>query len=314
MGITKTICILDSDPCFSSLLISRIKRQLPQHLAFRLNKEILLSRSDLLLDNDYILYNQHEISEKELLSHCNPAKSPHLIPLLAEEKPYPPKDVLMLVHEIESRLGLGMIPLPLESNIQTALVLSFVPPEEREIHVQKQISRSLSDFAHVVRLDIMPGIIMPCDPEYPDAPVYQQVSGISSLLERLSKRGFSYKDIPMFLEPDPYGDLRFGKPVHSDDVISAHTRTLHLLIRKTVEYLRTLEDSSLLIAVADGISFRRMQSLSKSLSHLEILTPLHIEKDYMLCNEIDTIVKQHTGTSHIDFPYRIQLKKERIAV
>ena len=311
MSNTKTICILDQDPCFSALLISRIKKQLPQYKAFRLSMDTLLSRSDLLLDNDYLLYNQHEISREELLKHCNPAKSPTLISLLAEEKPYPPKDVLMLVHEIESHLGLGMIPFPLDSNVQSALVLSFVSPEERELHVQKQISLSLTEFAHVIRLDIMPGIIMPSDPEYSSVHSFQNVSGISELLIRLSKRGFSYKDLPAFLEPDPYGDLRFGKPLHSDDVISAHTRTLHLLIRKTMDYLRTLGDSALLIVVADGLSFRRMQSLSRSLSHLEILTPLHIEKDYMLCNEIDTIVKGHNGTSHIDFPYQITLKKER---
>ena len=94
---------------------------------------------------------------------------------------------------------------------------------------------------------------MPSDPEITNATPFQTVSGISELLLRLSKHGFSHKDIPMFLEPDPYGDLRFGKPLHSDDVISAHARTLHLLIRKTVDYLRTLDDSSLLIAVADGI-------------------------------------------------------------
>jgi len=311
MSITKTICILDSDPCFSALLISRIKRQLPRHLAFRLNKDILLSRSELLLDNDYLLYNQHEISKEELLKHCHPSRTPTLIPLLSEEQPYPPKDVLMLVHEIESHLGLGTIPLPIESNIQTALVLSFVSPDERELHVQKQISRSLSDFSHVVRLDIMPGIRMPSDPEYPGENPKQSVSGISELLVRLSGRGFSYKDIPSYLEPDPYGDLRFGRPVHSDDLITAHVRTLHLLIKKTTDYLRTLDESSLLLVVADGISFRRMQSLSRNLSHLEILTPLHVEKDYMLCSEIDSLVKAHTGTSHIDFPYSIDRTPER---
>ncbi len=312
MSITKTICIIDSDACFAALLISRIQKQLPGYLAFRLSKETLLNRSELLLDNDYLLFNQHEISEEELKKHCHPTKTPTMIPLLGTEKPYPPKDVLMLVHEIESHIGLGMIPLPIDTTVQTALILSFVSPEERELHVQKQITRSMSEFAHVVRLDIMPGILMPPDPEFKDAPVYQKVSGISELLSRLSKRGFSFKDIPSYLEPDPYGDLRFGKPVHSDDIITAHTKTHLFLIQKTVSYLKSLGESSLLIVVADGLSFRRIRSLSRNLSHLEVLTPLHVEKDYMLCNEIDTIVKAHNGTSHIDFPYRIDQAEERM--
>ncbi len=305
MGITKTICILDQDPFFSSLLITRLQRQLPDTLAFHLNMEMLLSRRDLILDNDYVLFNQHEIAKEELLRHCSKERMPRLIPLLSDEKPYPPKDVLMLVHEIEDCIGLGTIPLPAEGRIQTCLVLSFVSPEEREVHIRKLLTSARLDFTHIIRFDIMPGILMEPDPEMAGVHNPAPVNGISVLLDQIRKGGFSYKDIPAYLEPDPYGDLRFGKPLHSDDIISAHTRTLLSVMSRTVRYLQTQETSGLLLLVADGISFKRIQTLSRNASHLEVLTPLNMEKDYLLCQEIDDIVKAHHGTSHVDFPFSI---------
>jgi len=306
MAISKTICILDSDPCFSSLLITRLQKQLPDVLAFHLNMETLLSRRDLLLDNNYVLYNQQEISKEELLRHCSKERMPRLITLLSEEKPYPPKDVLMLVHEIEDCIGLGTIPLPVQGKIQTCLVLSFVSPAEREVHIRKLLTSARLDFPHIIRLDIMPGILMESDPEIAGMREASHVDGISVLLDKIRMGGLSYKEIPSYLEPDPYGDLRFGKPIHSDDIISAHTRTILSVINRSVRYLRTLETKGLLLLVADGLSFKRMQTLSQNASHLEILTPLNLEKDYLLCREIDTLVKSHRGTSHVDFPFSIQ--------
>ena len=116
---------------------------------------------------------------------------------------------------------------------------------------------------------------------------------------------FHYSQIPSYLEPDPYGDLRFGKPEHSDDLITCHSRTILMLLSKTTRYLSSLSEPSLLLVVGDGISFTRMRTLCRNLRHLEILTPLHIEKDYMLCSEIDLLQKTHSGTSHIDYPFSI---------
>ena len=48
-----------------------------------------------------------------------------------------------------------------------------------------------------------------------------------------------------------------------------------------------------------------MQTLCKQFTHLEILTPLHVEKDIMLCNEIDELRHTHLGTTHIDFPFTL---------
>ena len=99
--------------------------------------------------------------------------------------------------------------------------------------------------------------------------------------------------------------MRFGKPDHSDDLITCHSRTILLLLSKTERYLSSLHEPALLLVVADGLSFIRMRTLCRNLRHLEILTPLHMEKDYMLCNEIDLLQKAHSGTSHIDFPFSI---------
>ena len=306
--MTRTIAIIDSDMCFTSLLISRLMKYLPDFVAFPVSKDILLLHGNLILDCHFVLYNQHEISEEELLKRCDASRLPVLIPLLSTKQPCPPKDVLMLVHEVESCAGLGRIPTPSDSPVQTCLTLSFVPPKEREKHVLRQIERARSDFEHIIRLDIMPGILMPPDPPSWDAQCATHTSGISELLTHLKMGSIPIMQIPSYLEPDPYGDLRFGKPVHSDDLISCQSRTILLLISRTYRYLLSLQEPSLLLVVCDGISFTRMRTLCRKLSHMEILTPLHLEKNYLLCHEIDLLQKEHCGTSHIDYPF--SLKKE----
>ena len=297
-----TIAIIDRDICFTSLLISRLKKQLPGFLAFPVSSEVLMSVPDLLLDSRFILYNQYEISEQEVLSHCTNEEPPILVPLLSEQPPYPPKDVFMLVHEVESRAGLGRIPPSEHSSVQTCIALSFVSPKERESHVVRLIRSSRSTFNHIVRLDIMPGISMPEDPPSWTQSGGTRSSGISELLAHIRMKRVAPIQISSFLEPDPYGDLRFGKPVNSDDVIMCHSKTLSHLISRTVSYLSQEDGPSLLFTVCEGISFMRMRTLCKQFSHMEILTPLHMEKDIMLCNEIDRLQKAHYGTSHIDYP------------
>lgn len=303
--MTRTIAIIDADILFTSLLISRLKKHVPDFMAFPVSKEILFAHQELLLDSDFVLYNQLEISEKEILQHCDPQRIPTLVPLLQTTKPFPPKDVLMIAHEVESLAGLGRIPTPPDSSLQTCLTLSFVSPKEREAHVLKQIERARHDFTHIIRLDIMPGILMPQDPPSWNIENAERSNGISQLMSKLKLGSFPYAQIPSYLEPDPYGDMRFGKPDHSDDLITCHSRTILLLLSKTERYLSSLHEPALLLVVADGLSFIRMRTLCRNLRHLEILTPLHMEKDYMLCNEIDLLQKAHSGTSHIDFPFSI---------
>ena len=306
--MTRTIAIIDADICFTSLLISRLKKHVPELLAFPVSQEMLMAHRELLLDSDFVLYNQNEITEKEILSHCVSGRTPILVPLLQTTKPYPPKDVLMISHEVETLAGLGRIPASPDSSVQTCLVLSFVPPKEREAHVISQIERSGANFAHIVRLDVMPGILMPKDPPSWEEEKKNRTSGITELLSKLKTGKFPPQSIPSYLEPDPYGDLRFGKPEHSDDLITCHSRTILILIQKTVRYLSTLSEPSLLLVVCDGLSFTRMRTLSRKLRHLEIITPLHLEKDYMLCNEIDELQKEHVGTTHVDYPFKITKK------
>ena len=306
MQTKKTLCIIDSDICFSSLLISRLQKYLPDIVAFQISRNIFEERPSLLLDNHFVLYNQNEISEEQLIKRCSPTRIPVLIPLLRSTPPHQPKDVLMLVHEVEAKCGLGRIPPSPNSSVQTCLVLSFVSKEEREKHVIRQIKQSRRHFKNIIRLDVMPGILMAEDPEvYTPSEKNRRTEGISELLNRLRLRAVSFSDIPGYLEPDPYGDLRFGKPLHSDDIIRAHSHTLLTLISRTVRYLNDLHEPSLLIVVADGLSFTRMRTLCRNLSHLEILTPFYLEKDYMLCDEIDQLQKAHDGTSHLDYPYEI---------
>ena len=160
----RAIAIIDADICFTYLLVSRLQKHLPDVMAFPVSAKALRSHRTLILDNDFVLYNQHEISENEILRHCVKEHLPILIPLLSTKAPYPPKDVLMLIHEVESRAGLGRIPLPKGSTVQTCLALSFISPEEREAHVRKLMERSRNDFRHIIRLDLMPGIRMAADP------------------------------------------------------------------------------------------------------------------------------------------------------
>lgn len=301
-----TIAIIDSDDCFSALLISRLSKQLPDFLSYPIRREVLVSVPTLLLDCQFLLYNQFEIAEEEIMTHCAPDRIPVLIPLLSEVPPFPPKDIFMIVHEVESRAGLGKIPLPDHSSVQTCLTLSFVPLKEREAHVLHQIRASSTRFDHIIRLDIMPGILMPEDPPFWNLEEGTRSVGISELLMRLRQKRMVTSQISSFLEPDPYGDLRFGRPEHSDDLITCHPRTLYNLISRTVSYLETLDGRSLLMAVCDGISFKRIHTLCKPFTHLEILTPLHVEKDIMLCNEIDAIQKAHLGSTHIDFPFSLK--------
>ncbi len=303
--MTRTIAIIDADILFTSLLISRLKKHVPEFMAFPVSQEILFAHRELLLDSDFVLYNQHEISEKEILAHCDPKRTPILVPLLKTTKPFPPKDVLMIAHEVESLAGLGRIPTSPDSSVQTCLTLSFVSPKEREAHVVNQINRAKADFSHIVRLDLMAGILMPLDPPSWGIPNTERCGGITQLLQKIKLGNIPYTQIPSYLEPDPYGDLRFGRPEHSDDLITCHSRTLMTLLSRTIRYLSSLSEPSLLFVVGDGLSFTRMRTLCRKLSHLEILTPLHIEKDYMLCNEIDLLQKEHVGTTHIDYPYSI---------
>ncbi len=306
--MTRTIAIIDADICFTSLLISRLRKQVPDFRAFPVSLEMLLAHRELLLESDFVLYNQNEISEKEILSHCVSGRTPILVPLLQTTKPYPPKDVLMISHEVETLAGLGRIPVSPDSSVQTCLVLSFVPPKEREAHVLPKLERSRSDFSRIIRLDVMPGILMPQDPPSWEEGSAKRCSGVTELLSRLKLGKFPPHQIPSYLEPDPYGDLRFGKPEHSDDLITCHSRTILMLISKTVRYLSSLSEPSLLLVVCDGLSFVRMRTLSRNLRHLEIITPLHMEKDAMLCCEIDELQKQHKGTSHQDYPFSISGK------
>ncbi|MBO4687851.1 MAG: hypothetical protein J5636_05005 [Clostridiales bacterium] len=301
-----TIAIIDTDNCFSSLLISRLKKQLPDFLAYQISRDVLVSVPTLLLDCQFLLYNQFEIAEEEIMAHCSPDNIPVLIPLLSEVPPFPPKDIFMLVHEVESRAGLGKIPLPECSSVQTCLTLSFVPLKEREAHVVGQIRSALTQFDHIIRLDIMPGILMPEDPPSWNIDGGTRSSGIPELLMRIRQKRLTSSQIPSFLEPDPYGDLRFGRPEHSDDLIACHPRTISHLISRTISYLHTLDGHALLLCVCDGISFRRMQTLCRQFTHLEILTPLHVEKDIMLLNEIDQLQRSHLGTTHIDFPFTLR--------
>ena len=303
--MTRTIAIIDADILFTSLLISRLKKHVPDFMAFPVSKEILFAHRELLLDSDFVLYNQLEISEKDVLQHCDPQHTPTLVPLLKTTKPFPPKDVLMIAHEVEALAGLGRIPKPVDSSVQTCLTLSFISPKEREAHVLRQIEHARHDFAHIIRLDVMPGILMPPDPPSWELETADRSGGISALLQRLKAGRFHYSQIPSYLEPDPYGDLRFGKPDHSDDLIACHSRTILLLFSKTIRYLSSIPEPSLLLVVGDGLSFTRMRTLCRNLHHLEILTPLHIEKDYMLCNEIDLLQKAHNGSSHIDYPFSL---------
>ncbi len=304
----RTIAIIDADICFTYLLASRLQKHLPDVMAFPVSAEVLRSHRTLILDNDFVLYNQHEISENEILRHCVKEHLPILIPLLSTKAPYPPKDVLMLLHEVESRAGLGRIPLPKGSSVQTCLALSFISPEEREAHVRNLLERSRSDFRHIIRLDLMPGIRMATDPPSWNQEGIPSTSGISSVLSKLKYSTINMRDIPSYLEPDPYGDLRFGRPVHSDDVISAHARTILRLINFTYRYLQSLGEPSLLLVVADSLSFTRMRTLAKALRHLELMTPLDMGTDYMLLSEIDAITKAHVGTSHVNLP--LTLTKE----
>ena len=177
-----TVCIIDSDAAFSALLISRMHRHIPQVVAFQISRHTLDRNRDLLLQNDFVLYNQNEISKEEVLRHCLVDRLPTLIPLLSEREPYPPKDVLMLVHEVETRAGIGRVPFPVESTGQTCLTLSFVPPKEREKHVTRLIENSRKDFSHIVRLDIMPGILMPEDPPIFENKNGSRTCGITELL------------------------------------------------------------------------------------------------------------------------------------
>ena len=105
--MTRTIAIIDADILFTSLLISRLKKHVPDFLAFPVSKEILFAHRELMLDSDFVLYNQREISENEILSHCDPERTPILVPLLKTTKPFPPKDVLMIAHEVESLAEIG---------------------------------------------------------------------------------------------------------------------------------------------------------------------------------------------------------------
>lgn len=308
--MTRTIAIIDADILFTSLLISRLKKHVPELLAFPVSQEMLTAHRELLLDSDFVLYNQNEITEEEILSHCASGRTPILVPLLQPTKPYPPKDVLMISHEVENLAGLGRIPASPDSSVQTCLVLSFVPPKEREAHVISQLERSRSNFSHIVRLDVMPGILMPKDPPSWEEKNTNRSSGITELLTKLKMGKFPFQSIPSYLEPDPYGDLRFGKPEHSDDLITCHSRTILVLISKTVRYLSSLSEPSLLLVVSDGLSFVRMRTLSKNLRHLEIITPLHPGKDPMLCSEIDQLQKAHVGTMHTDYPFSIARKAE----
>ena len=65
MQTKKTLCIIDSDVCFSSLLISRLQKYLPDIVAFQISRNIFEERPSLLLDNHFVLYNQNEISEEQ---------------------------------------------------------------------------------------------------------------------------------------------------------------------------------------------------------------------------------------------------------
>ncbi|MBQ0012528.1 MAG: hypothetical protein KBT07_07450 [Clostridiales bacterium] len=304
--MARTIAIIDADICFTYLLISRLQKHLPGFLAFPVSGDVLKAHRNFVLDNEFVLYNQHEITKEEVLLHCINEPKPTLIPLLSTHPPYPPKDVLMLVHEVESRAGLGRIPKPRDASVQTCLTLSFIPPEERERHVRQQISRAMSDFKHVVRLDVMPGIRMPLDPPYMHTDQTVSTSGISALIDKLQHGKFSFQEIPSYLEPDPYGDLRFGRPIHSDDVFTCHARTLNILINRTVRYLSSLGETAVLDVVVDGLSFTRMRTLARALSHMEILTPLDFGKDYMLCHEIDLLQKEHVGTAHMNIPFSLK--------
>ena len=304
--MTRTIAIIDADICFTFLLISRLRKHLPDFLAFPVSREVLKNHRNFVLDNEFVLYNQHEITQDEILLHCINDPKPTLIPLLSTRDPFPPKDVLMLVHEVESRAGLGRIPKPRDASVQTCLTLSFIPPEERERHVRQQISRAMIDFKHVVRLDVMPGILMSPDPPFLNLDQAVRTSGISELISKIKCGRFPYQDIPSYLEPDPFGDLRFGRPLHSDDVFTCHTRTLTILINRTVKYLASLGEPSVLIVVADGLSFTRMRTLTRMLAHMEILTPVDLGKDYMLCHEIDLLQQEHNGTSHINIPFSLK--------
>ena len=154
----------------------------------------------------------------------------------------------------------------------------------------------------------MPGILLPKDPPSWQEKNATRSGGVTELLSKLKTGKFPPQSIPSYLEPDPYGDLRFGKPDHSDDLITCHSRTILLLISKTVRYLSSLPEPSLLLVVCDGLSFIRMRTLSKKLRHLEIITPLHLEKDYMLLSEIDRLQKEHIGTTHTDYPFSIARK------
>ena len=301
-----TIAVIDTDICFTTLLISRLKKQLPDFITYPISLDVFTSIPNLVLDCQFLLYNQLEITEEQIMSHCAPDRIPVLIPLLSEAEPFPPKDIFMLVHEVESRAGLGKIPLSEISCAQTCLTLSFVPPKEREAHVVRLIRASGYHFDHIIRLDIMPGILMPEDPPSWNVEGGARSSGITELLLRIRQKRLSSSHIPMYLEPDPYGDLRFGRPQRSDDLITCHTPTLSHLISKTVAYLEHQGGHSLLLAVCDGISFKRMRVLCKQFAHLEILTPLHVEKDIMLCNEIDELQRTHFGTTHIDLPFSLK--------
>lgn len=304
--MTRTIAIIDADICFTFLLISRLKKHLPGFLAFPVSGDVLKKHHNYILDNEFVLYNQHEISQEEVLLHCIKDPKPTLIPLLSTKEPYPPKDILMLVHEVESRAGLGRIPKPRDASLQTCLTLSFVPPEERERHVRQQVDRAMIDFRHIIRLDVMPGIRMAPDPPYMNADPATRTCGISELISRIKGGKFPYQEIPSYLEPDPYGDLRFGRPLHSDDVFTCHARTLTTLMNRTERYLASLQEPALFLVVADGLSFTRMRTLARSLSHLEILTPFDFGKDYMLCHEIDMLQQAHNGTTHLNYPFSLK--------
>ena len=143
-------------------------------MAFPVSQEILFAHRELLLDSDFVLYNQHEISEKDILAHCDPKRTPILVPLLKTTKPFPPKDVLMIAHEVESLAGLGRIPTSPDSSVQTCLTLSFVSPKEREAHVVNQINRAKADFSHIYpsrhphgSRGCSHGSMTKCDPSYP---------------------------------------------------------------------------------------------------------------------------------------------------
>jgi len=308
------IALVESDTYFASHLSRRLQKLIPSGNFLLYSPEVLKKDMTLSFSEDIILYNDDQTNEKEIKKHVGEKKSIPLISLyqsgragrhLLNGTELSEKILSALSSDISSKSGF-MYEQKREKENVNRVFLSFSDMNSREGYIHRHIVPLLKNGTRILRLDIMPGILMPQYKETDETSEHiHHFTGISQLLLDVERESFRESDIPSYLQQGRDGIWRFGLPDRSDDLICCPLNILIRLLFFIRRFTEMEEEQTAFICVIESLPFQSLMDICPLFDELHLIQETQCEDQTSYGFEFNRIFRKMPSSS-LRFVYKTQ--------